>query len=288
MAYTKSTGTAAGETIDTSNGPLKAVSPPSRRLLFSEVRALPELYGFLAALPTLAATAPRGDGQPVLVLPGLATTDNSTWALRRFLAFLGYPTYGWEQGRNYGPLPGVEEKLKASVRRLADEHGRKVSIVGWSLGGIYARQLGKALPDEIRQVISMGSPFNGDPRATNAWKLYQFTSGHDVDTKDRHMGGEISPPPPVPTTSIYSRTDGICAWQTCLETPATNRENIEVRGSHCGLGHNAAAVYAVADRLALPEGGWTPFQRTGLKKLAFPRPRADDVMGVVPGVAAAA
>ena len=250
------------------------MKPPSRALLLSEMRAMPELGAFLWALPTLYATAPRGDGQPVLVLPGLATTDRSTSSLRRFLRAIGYPTEGWDQGRNFGPLPGVEARLKETVKRLAETHGRKVSIVGWSLGGLYARQLGKALPQHVRQVVSLGSPFNGDPRATNAWRLYQFTSGQSVDTKDRHMGSAIAPPPPpsVPTTAIYSRTDGICAWQTCMEGEGAHLENIEVRGSHCGLGHNPTAVLAVADRLAQPEGAWKPFRREGLKRMMFPRP----------------
>ncbi|MEL6751118.1 MAG: alpha/beta hydrolase [Pseudomonadota bacterium] len=258
---------------------LEAVKPPSKALMISELRALPELGAFLWALPTLFATAPRGEGQPVLVLPGLATSDRSTIALRKFLAAIGYPTYGWDQGRNFGPLPGVEEKLIATVKALHDKHGQKVSIVGWSLGGLYARQLGKMLPDHVRQVISLGSPFNGDPRATNAWKLYQFTSGHAVDTKDKHMGSHIAPPPPssVPTTAIYSRTDGICAWQNCMEQNAPHLENIEVRGSHCGLGHNPSAILAVADRLAQKEGAWKPFRREGIKRVIFPQPAAAPV-----------
>ena len=247
------------------------VRPPSRLLLLSELRALPELGLFAAALPTLYATAPRGDGQPVMVLPGLATSDSSTIGLRRFLRALGYPVEGWKLGRNYGPLPGVEKGMKDNLARLADEHGRKVSLVGWSLGGIYARQLAKMMPDHVRQVVTLGSPFNGDPRATNAWKLYQFTSGHKVDDRDRHMGGAISEPPPVPTTAVYSRTDGVCAWRTCMETPTAIAENVEVHGSHCGLGHNPAAVYAVADRLAQPEGAWAPFRRSGVKAFVFPR-----------------
>ena len=250
--------------------------PPSRLLLAAEWRALPELGSFMAALPTLYATAPRGDGQPILVLPGFTTTDGSTVSLRRFLKALGYPVSGWELGRNWGPVRGVEDGMKKKLAELAEEHGRKVSIVGWSLGGVYARQLAKMMPDHVRQVISLGSPFNGDPRATNAWKLYQYASGHRVEDRDRHMGGAISAPAPVPSTAIYSRTDGVCAWRTCIETPGRFRENIEVYGSHCGLGHNPAAVYAIADRLAQPEGEWKPFERRGVKGLVFPRPRADD------------
>ena len=101
------------------------------------------------------------------------------------------------------------------------------------------------LPEKIRQVITLGSPFNGDPRATNAWRVYQMASGQSVDDSDHHMGGAISKAPPVPTTAIYSKTDGICAWQTCIEADEDHTENVEVTGSHCGLGHHPAAVYAV-------------------------------------------
>jgi pimeloyl-ACP methyl ester carboxylesterase len=245
--------------------------PPSKTLLLLEGRAIPELGAFFAAYPLLA-TAPRGDGHPVLVLPGLVTSDRSTGPIRTYLSGQGYEAYGWELGRNYGLLPGFERRMLERVRHLADTHGRKVSLVGWSLGGIYARQLAKALPDLVRSVITLGSPFAGDPRATNAWRVYEFTSGHKVDARDNHMGGDIASAPPVPTTAIYSRTDGICAWQGCLEQPGPLAENIEVTGSHCGLGHNPAAVYAVADRLAQPEGSFTPFARTGLRRLFYPDP----------------
>ena len=249
-----------------------SATAPSRALLLLEGRAIPELFGFAAALPTLAALAPRGDGQPVLVLPGLTTGDRATLSLRNFLKTKGYPTYGWKMGLNLGPRPGVEQGLIDLVDGLADKHGRKVSIVGWSLGGIYARQLGKMMPDRIRQVISLGSPFGGHPRATNAWRVYEMASGQSSDHGDRHMGGEIAAPPPVPTTAIYSKTDGICAWQNCIEVKSDIAENIEVKASHCGLGHHPAVVYAVADRLSQPEGGWKPFDRSGVKAVIYPRP----------------
>jgi hypothetical protein len=250
-----------------------AMKPPSRLLFALELRSLPELGGFVASLPLLTALAPRGDGHPVLVLPGLVTSDRSTAPLRSFLKGRGYPTYGWNLGRNYGPLPGIENKMLDRVKELADKHGSKVSIVGWSLGGIYARQLAKMLPDEVRTVLTLGSPFNGDPRSTNAWRLYEFTSGHKVDDRERHMGGAISDSPPVPTTAIYSRSDGICAWQTCVENDLPHTESIEVEASHCGLGHHPAVVYAIADRLAQPEGQWKKFDRGGFKALFYPDPR---------------
>ncbi|MFD0917123.1 esterase/lipase family protein [Pseudahrensia aquimaris] len=265
---TSATAHAAGVSDDTT--PISK-TPPSKKLLLMELRALPELFGFAASLPSMLALAPRGDGQPVLVLPGLATSDKSTISLRTFLSAKGYPTYGWDMGRNYGPLPGIEDGLKSRLSGLADKYGRKVSVIGWSLGGIYARQLAKMMPDHVRQVITLGSPFSGDPRATNAWKVYQFTSGHKVDDRDSHMGGHISDAPSVPTTAIYSESDGICAWRNCVEEGGEHLENIRVRSSHCGLGHHPAAVYAIADRLALKENEWKRFDRQGVKGLVYPK-----------------
>lgn len=249
---------------------------PSRALLLLEGRAIPELLGFAASLPTLAALAPRGDGHPVLVLPGLTTGDSSTVALRRFLRSKGYRVHGWNMGLNLGPRPGVEAGLIGLVESLYARYDRKISIVGWSLGGIYARQLGKLMPNKIRQIVTLGSPFGGSPRATNAWRVYQMASGQSVEDGERHMGGRIVDPPPVPCTAIYSRTDGICAWQNCIEKRSDIAENIEVKASHCGLGHHPAAVYAIADRLAQPEGKWTKFDRSGLRAAIFPKPRYPD------------
>ncbi|MEM7441129.1 MAG: alpha/beta hydrolase [Pseudomonadota bacterium] len=251
---------------------------PSKGLLLLEGRAIPELFGFAASLPSLRVLAPRGDGQPVLVLPGLATSDTSTIALRQFLKTKGYPTYGWRMGTNLGPRPGVEQGLIDLVESLYAKHGRKVSIVGWSLGGIYARQLAKMLPEKIRQVISLGSPFGGEPRATNAWRVYQMASGESVDNSDRHMGGKISDAPKdVPCTAIYSKTDGVCAWQNCIEADTPTTENIEVQASHCGLGHHPAVVFAIADRLAQPEGEWKRFKRDGLRAAVFSAPSYREV-----------
>ncbi|MDG1168489.1 MAG: alpha/beta hydrolase [Sulfitobacter sp.] len=249
-----------------------STTPPSKLLLMLEGRAIPELFGFAAALPTLTALAPRGQGQPVLVLPGLTTSDRSTVALRRFLRSKGFSSYGWDMGLNFGPLPGIEEGLIARVEELHDKYDQTVSLVGWSLGGIYARQLAKIMPKKVRQVITMGSPFRGDPRATNAWRVYQMASGQSVDEGEQHMGGAIHKAPPVPTTAIYSKSDGICAWQNCIEQDTDNTENIEVKASHCGLGHHPAAVYAIADRLSQPEGNWSKFDRTGLKAMLYSEP----------------
>ena len=246
----------------------QALRPPSRTLLLLEGRALQELGAFMLLRPWLAA-APRGDGHPVLVLPGLLASDFSTQPLRSFLKAQGYAVHGWKQGRNLGLRPGVEPDMLERVEELHDRHGgRKLSLVGWSLGGIYARQLAKLLPDKVRCVISLGSPFAGSPKSTNAWRTYEMVSGCTVE--DQNVLDTLVEAPPVPTTSIFSRTDGICAWQACLNKDGPQAENIEVYGSHCGLGHHPAVVYAIADRLAQPEGAWKKFDRSGWRHLVFP------------------
>ena len=249
----------------------QTLRPPSRTLMFLEGRAIPELGAFLGALPVLSL-APRGDGHPVLVLPGLVASDTSTRPLRSFLISRGYAVSGWRQGRNLGPREGVQHAMVDLVHELTDTHGRKLSLIGWSLGGVYARQLAKMMPERVRSVITLGSPFAGNPRATNAWRVYEMASGRRADEQDPRFGGSIAATPPVPTTAIFSRTDGICAWQGCMEKPSASSENIEVESSHCGMGHHPAVVYAVADRLAQPEGKWTPFDRSGWRGLVYPDP----------------
>jgi pimeloyl-ACP methyl ester carboxylesterase len=205
----------------------------------------------------------------VLVLPGFLASDFSTGPLRSFLSSRGYAAEGWKLGRNLGTA-GIEDRLLERVAALRRGHGRKVSLVGWSLGGLYARQLAKSAPDKVRCMISLGSPFAGSPKSTNAWRAYEMASGSKVEEHDP-FGGTLAGTPPVPTTSIFSRSDGICAWQACLNEDGPESENIEVYGSHCGLGHHPAAVYAIADRLAQPEGDWKKFERSsGWRHVVFP------------------
>jgi pimeloyl-ACP methyl ester carboxylesterase len=249
----------------------ESLPPPSRALLMLEGRAIHEFGAFLASLPLLRL-APRGDGRPVLVFPGLVASDLSTRPLRTFLSNHGYAVRGWGQGRNFGPRDGVVDGMLGLLRDMADESGRKVSLVGWSLGGIYARQLAKMLPDHVETVITLGSPFAAHPRSTNAWRVYEFTSGKSADDRDGAFAHSLGDPPPVPTTAIFSRSDGVCAWRGCMERPGALAENIEVQGSHCGLGHHPAVVYAVADRLAQKEGAWRPFDRSGWRALLYPDP----------------
>ena len=250
-------------------------APPSFALLMLEARAVAELAAFFSFAPMLRL-APRGDGHPVLVLPGLSAGDASTAPLRWFLRDRGYRAYGWSQGLNRGPRPGVEDSIRSRLAELADRYGRKVSLVGWSLGGVFARELARAEPQLVRSVISLGSGFGIQPTATNAGPVYEALSGHRIDQWVSHEQRELMrQPPPVPSTSIYSRTDGVVAWQGCLEREGPQSENIEVECSHSGLGFHPAALYAVADRLAQPEGEWKPFVRSGLRSYVFPDPRRE-------------
>ncbi len=243
--------------------PLRA---PGAMLMLLEGRAFWEFGAMLAATPWLRRM-PHGDGHPVLVFPGLGANDATTVPLRRCLDQLGHRTQAWGQGFNFGPRDGVLKRCAADVRALAEKHGGPVSLVGWSLGGLYAREMAKELPEHTRCVVTLGTPFAGHPRATNAWRVFELLSG--LKASDPALIERLRTPPPVPTTSIYSRTDGIVAWQCSLNEPGPITENIEVHASHTGMGMNPLALCAVADRLAQPRGAWKPFDASGTRRWFF-------------------
>ncbi|MCZ7655084.1 MAG: GPI inositol-deacylase [Rhodocyclaceae bacterium] len=191
-----------------------------------EWRAPWEFGASIAAKPLLSL-APKGDGHPVLVFPGLIAPDMSTLPLRRFLKGRGYAAAPLEAGHQSWPARGRHRVLPRRLRDLYDAHGRKVSLIGWSLGGIYAREVAKVYPDAVRQVITLGTPFTGHPKATNAWRLYEFVTGHKIGAPELHE--PLRTPPPVPTTSVFSRTDGVVAWQCSVERASPLTDNIEVR-----------------------------------------------------------
>ena len=228
-----------------------------------EARAPWEYAALLAASPWLSAL-PSGDGHPVIVYPGLGASDVSTLALRRFLRERGYTTYAWKQGFNFGPRHGVLDGCRQQVAQIAHRHREKISLVGWSLGGLYAREIAKEQPDDVRCVITLGTPFAGPPRATNAWRFYEMVSGQRVH--DQALLDQLAEAPTVPTTSIYSRTDGVVAWQCSLNPAAPHTENIEVHASHIGMGMNPLALYAIADRLAQDPAHWKKFDVRGARR----------------------
>jgi pimeloyl-ACP methyl ester carboxylesterase len=161
------------------------------------------------------------------------------------------------------------------VRRL--EHlywrsGRKVSLVGWSLGGIYARELARQRPEMVRLVVTLGSPF-ASARSTNVDRLFETVSGLSIDELDIDFLRRMREAPPVPSTAVYSTTDGIAHWEACVDDHEdATTENVRVPGSHCGLGHNPLAVYVIADRLAQPEDRWKRFDLGGWRWLVYPPP----------------
>ncbi|HTI31445.1 MAG TPA: alpha/beta fold hydrolase [Sphingomonas sp.] len=250
-----------------------AIERPSKLLALTELpRALFE-YATLpwASVPLLSA--PEGDGHPVLILPGFMTGDTSTAVLRRYLKQLGYVPLTWDLGRNFGPRSvGWEgEKLIERLDAIHAENGQKISLVGWSLGGVLARQLARRRPELVRQIITLGSPFTGNPQATNVMAAYEYMTGQRL--RDAHTAKQLAESrevPPVPSTAIYSKADGIVAWQNCIEPASPLTDNIEVRGSHCGLGVNASVFYAIADRLSQKDGEWKPFDRKGLRAFVYP------------------
>jgi pimeloyl-ACP methyl ester carboxylesterase len=251
--------------------------PPGLALLALELRAPWEFGAVLPAWPVLQR-APLGDGHAVIVFPGLTAGDATTVPLRRYLDSRNYNTSGWGQGLNLGPREGVLDAAKRQLEETAQRSGSKVSLVGWSLGGIYARELAKEMPDLVRCVVTLGTPFAGPHTSTNAWRIYQFASGRSIERETENYNLPVAPP--VPTTSIFSRTDGVVAWRGSLQAPADHNphtENIEVVASHFGIGLNPSAWWAVADRLgqqSAPGAGWQPFRRPSLPglKLVFPDP----------------
>jgi pimeloyl-ACP methyl ester carboxylesterase len=246
--------------------------PPPASLLALESLSLAEYATFVSVAPFIVSRR-RGEDHPVLVLPGFTASDRTTKPLRSVLRRKGYSVHGWGLGPNVGPHPHVLAGLNARVAELHRRYGSRVSLVGWSLGGIYARELARARPELIHVVITMGSPYRfraGD--RGSASKLYDVVGPPQDPYRDRTLGEEDRPPITVPTTSIYTRTDGIVHWTACIDAAGPNRENIEVIGTHYGLGYNVGALIAIMDRLDQPQGSWQPFRPPVGTHHLFPRP----------------
>lgn len=245
--------------------------PPSPFWTLAEGRAFLELGAFYMTRPLLSHL-PKGDGHAVQVLPGFMATNTSTVPLRRLLKKLGYDAHGWDSGRNVRVDNALIARLEAQLKRLNDESGRKVSLVGWSLGGVLARELAKLHPDRVRLVISLGSPISDDRNHTNASRLFERLNGKEPEAMRGGRFRGLGEAPPVPTTSILTKTDGIVHWRGSVQKPtATPSENIEVYASHIGLGVNPSVMVAIADRLAQPEGKWAPFKPALALQLMFPK-----------------
>lgn len=263
---------------------LHNVAPPHLALVALEMRAFWEFGALVPTWPALQK-APRADakvdGNSVIVFPGLSAGDLSTVPLRKYLDSLGYATEGWNQGLNLGPRPGVLETARQQITETFKQSGRKVSLIGWSLGGIYARELAKMLPEMVHCVITLGTPFAGSPKSTNAWRIYELATRRNSAMEHTHYN--LPAAPTVPTSSIFSRTDGVVAWQGSIQAPCKvnpHTENIEIFASHVGMGLNPSAWWAVADRLSQKRASWKPFvppKLMGLHKLVYPRSQHAEV-----------
>jgi thioesterase domain-containing protein len=236
---------------------------PALGLLVTE--PLRALLDFLSA-KVGPVPAGQGDGHPVIVYPGLGAGAVTTHALRKHLRECGFAADDWGFGVNTGPDGTPDEwfaMLADRVRELHAATGRRVSLVGWSLGGVYAREVAKLAPGSVRQVITLATPFGALGDGNHASTVYRLLGG-DTSHLTPEMQAQLREAPPVPTTSIYSKSDGVVSWQACLQADGTQVQNLEVNASHLGIVTHPRVLAMVQDRLMLPDGLWRPYraQRT--------------------------
>ena len=239
--------------------------------LLEAPRALTEASTLIPA-QSMLKDLPPGDGHPVMTLPGFLASDRSTRVLRRYIYHWGYDSFRWRQGRNLGPnrQNNLERTLDARLEKIYKETGRKVSLVGWSLGGLYAREMARRNPGLVRSVITLGSP-HGNPKATNAWRIYEALSGISIDDnliQDR-VENLRQPIGDVPVTAIFSKSDAIVHSDIARLPVDTKVENIGISTSHIGMGFNPIVLYLIADRLRQPRDDWTPFEISGIRNLFY-------------------
>ncbi|MEO0437695.1 MAG: alpha/beta hydrolase [Pseudomonadota bacterium] len=246
--------------------------PPAPWLALTEPQRVVLEVSSLLAVRSLLKRLPQGDGHPIMVLPGFLGSDGYNASLRRFLKGLGYAVYGWGLGTNFGPRGGVLEKLLERIEGILDEHQQPMTLIGHSLGGIFAREIAREVPSAVRQVISLGSPFGrGRNSASYPARLFEALNPEEelpISPEELHVA------PRVPNTAIYSRGDGIVNWQTSRQHrdfANAQSQSIQVRGSHCGMTLNPVVWYVIADRLRLDAANWTPFTVGSLGKCLVPR-----------------
>jgi pimeloyl-ACP methyl ester carboxylesterase len=231
--------------------------PPSRLALLGEVRIVAEWAAMRVALPRLRRTAPRGDGGPVIVIPGFATDDGWTESLRTFLTSLGWDARGWELGRNHGRVPQLIPRVVDRTAELADESGRQVRLVGWSLGGYLVREAARERPDLVDRVITLGAPVVGGPKYTASAPMYR-KRGYDLDSIEADVEARDADPLRVPVEAVYSRSDGVVAWRACVDRRNPRVRHHEVRSSHLGLVASPEVFRLVAELLAVPPSSGGP------------------------------
>ncbi len=251
----------------------QSIARPSLIKLLSEPGLAILEKGISIPYKKLSTKTSAGDGHPVIVMPGFMGSETSTKALRLYLQELGYDVYDWGMGRNFGKIEYVD-LLLARLDEIYFQTGREVSLIGWSLGGVYARQVAKERPEKVRQLITMGSPFSGLSEPNNISWLYSVISGgKKVNHINQAFLDSLPTPAPVPTTAIYSKSDGIVNWKMCMETVETDiHQNVEVRGSHIGMGSNFSILRLLANRLQQEKHNWEAFNPRGVfnRKVLYP------------------
>ena len=254
----------------------KRVEPPHLFFAFAELpRALLEFISLLPAHP-LVRNAPGGDGHPVITLPGFRGNDTSMNVLRRYLEHWGYDPHPWGLGTNLGigfDRVYYERRFLSQLERVARRRGQPVSIIGWSQGGVIARQAAKRRPELVRQVITLGSPIGDSPEATTIWRIFERTSEQEITPELMAYLKEVaSPVPQVRCTCVYSRSDGIVSPDIAQDKVSPLAENICVTASPFGMGVNPSVLLVIADRLAQKEPEWKPFDARGFRRILARKP----------------
>ncbi|MEO9140121.1 MAG: alpha/beta hydrolase [Jatrophihabitans sp.] len=243
--------------------------PPALRFFLSEpARGALQLGALPLAAPWLGL-APQEEPHGVLVLPGFLAGDLSTQLLRRYLRGLGHTVWGWRLGRNLGPTSAILTGMPRAVELLAERTAAPVSIVGWSLGGVFGREIARRQPELVRQVITLGSPFAlADAVQSRVNGAFRRQAAKHVP--DSGITPETARPIPVPSTAIYSKRDGVVHWHSCVEPESERHQNVEVRCAHLGFGADPATFWVIADRLAQRAPGAVQFQPPTLLRGMYP------------------
>ena len=224
------------------------ISPPSNIRLFNEAFSWLEFPRLFLHAPDLL-TQVRGKGERVLVFPGFGAGDFSTLVLRQYLAYLGYNSAGWQQGINTGDVMVMIRTLTDAVRKQVQDTSAPVILVGWSLGGYLAREVARELPDHVSQVLTMGSPIIGGPKYTRVAALFK-DNGVSLDMIEQAIAARDTQLLQLPITNIYSKNDGVVAWEACIDHKSPDVEHFEVRSSHLGLGISADVFRIIARQLS--------------------------------------
>lgn len=224
-------------------------TPPSRLQTLGELSSPLSLAGLLIKSPALARQ-PRGQGQPVLCFPGIMTDDGATWIMRRYLNWLGYDAHPWRLGRNHGNSRVLNPRVVERVNQLHKQTGQQIHLIGWSMGGVLARHAAYKCPDQVAQVISLGTPVSGGPGNTVFAKT-ALRHGEDLNdlvkvVQKRNEREKIR----VPVTNLYSKRDGIVSWRHCIDNFTPNADNIEVHCTHTAMGFSAEVLAILAQKLA--------------------------------------